>query len=96
MSAVGKFSWKILGVTSGILAAKMSRSVAEKVWVKTKGGDPPRNPASWQTTWGEAVGWAVATGVAAGVARLLASRGMAGAWRRTTGHLPPGLEEVGN
>jgi len=96
MSAVGSVSWKILGVTSGILAAKVSRSVAEKVWVKTKGGDPPRNPASRQTTWGEAVGWAVATGVAAGVARLLTSRGMAGAWRRTTGHLPPGLEEVGN
>lgn len=96
MSAVGSFSWKILGVTAGILAAKVSRSVAEKIWVKTKGGDPPRNPASRQTTWGEAVGWAVATGVAAGVARLLASRGMAGAWRRTTGHLPPGLEEVGN
>ena len=96
MSAVGKFTWKVLGVSSGIFAAKMSRSVAEKVWVKTKGGDPPRNPASWETTWGEAISWAVATGVAAGVARMLASRGAAGAWRKATGHLPPGLEEVGN
>lgn len=96
MSAVGKFTWKILGVSSGILAVKVSRSVAEKIWVKTKGGDPPRNPASWETTWGEAIGWAVATGVAAGVARMLASRGAAQAWQKTTGHLPPGLEEVGN
>lgn len=96
MSAVAKFTWKVLGVTAGVLAAKTSRSVAEKLWVKTKGGDPPRNPAARETTWGEAIGWAVATGVAAGLARLLASRGTAQVWQKATGHLPPGLEEVGN
>ncbi|MCW2715609.1 MAG: hypothetical protein JWN88_2656 [Frankiales bacterium] len=96
MSSVGEFNWKLIGLTSGVLAAKVSRSVAEKIWVKTKGGDPPRNPASRETSWGEALGWAVATGVAAGVARLLASRGAAQAWQKTTGKLPPGLEEVGN
>lgn len=95
MSAAGEFTWKLLGISSGLMAAKLSRSVAEKIWVKTKGGNPPRNPASWETTWGEALSWAVATGVAAGVARMLASRGAAHAWEKTTGHLPPGLEEVG-
>lgn len=95
MSSVGGMAWKVIGVTAGVFAAKASRSVAEKVWSKTKGGDPPRNPANRETGWGEALGWAVATGVAAGVARLIATRGAASAWEKTTGHLPPGLEDVG-
>lgn len=96
MSSKDEMNWKLLGLASGVLAAKVSRTVAEKIWVKTRGGNPPRNPASRETTWGEALSWAVATGVAAGVARLLASRGAAQAWQKATGNLPPGLEEVGN
>lgn len=91
-----EMTWKLVGLASGVLSAKASRTVAEKVWIKTKGGDPPRNPASFQTTWPEALGWAVATGVAAGVARLVATRGAAHVWQRATGSLPPGLEEIGN
>jgi hypothetical protein len=41
------------------------------------------------------VTWAIATGAALGVARLVAMRGAAQAWKRTTGSLPPGVEEVG-
>lgn len=91
-----KVLWKLVGVLTGVLAAKTGRSVLDKVWARTKGGEPPRNPAAVGTTWNEALTWAIASGIAAGVARLLATRGAASAWRKGTGHLPPGLEEVGN
>jgi hypothetical protein len=93
---LAKVGWKVVGVGSGLVAAKASRSALDKGWARTKGGEPPRNPAAPGTTWSEALQWAVASGVAVGVAKLLAARGAAGAWRKTTGHLPPGLEEVGN
>ncbi len=96
MAGAEKMLWKVVGLGAGLTAAKVSRSVLDKTWAKTKGGEPPRNPATRETTWGEAVQWAVASGIAVAVARLLAARGAAAAWEKTTGHLPPGVEEVGN
>lgn len=93
--AVAKVGWKVVGVTSGLVAARTSKKLLDATWTKTKGGEPPRNPAAPGTSWGEALSWAVATGAAVAVARLLAARGAATAWRKTTGSLPPGLEEVG-
>jgi hypothetical protein len=92
---LAKVGWKVVGVGSGLVAAKASRALMGKGWRAAKGGEPPRNPAAPGTTWPEALTWAAASGVALGVAKLVASRGAAGAWRKTTGHLPPGLEEVG-
>lgn len=88
--------WKVVGVLAGAVAAKASRSALDKGWAVAKGGEPPRNPADPGTSWADAVQWAVVSGVAVGLAKLVATRGAAGAWRRTTGHLPPGLQEVGN
>lgn len=96
MAGVEKVLWKVVGVGGGLVAAKLGRAVLDKTWAKTKGGDPPRNPAAAETTWPEALQWAIASGVAVAIARLLAARGAASAWQKTTGHLPPGLEEVGN
>lgn len=91
-----KVLWKVVGLLSGLVAAKAGRSVLDKVWAKTRGGEPPRNPAAPGTTWGEAVSWAVASGIAVALARLVATRGAASAWQKAAGHLPPGLEDVGN
>lgn len=87
--------WKLVGITSGLVAARTTKKVLDKTWTKTKGTEPPRNPAAPGTTWGEALSWAIATGAALGVARLVAMRGAAQAWKKTTGSLPPGVEEVG-
>jgi hypothetical protein len=92
---LAEVGWKVVGVGTGLVAARASRSLLDKGWRSTRGGDPPRNPAAPGTTWPEALTWAAASGVTLGVARLVATRGAAGAWRRTTGSLPPGLEEVG-
>lgn len=96
MSAVGSAAWRVLGVGSGVAATKTARTVAEKVWKATVGGEPPRNPASYDTTWPEALAWALAVGAATGVARLLATRAAASVYRVGAGHLPKGLEDVGN
>lgn len=96
MSAAGKVVYKVVGIGSGVMAAKLARSVLDKGWAKTRGGEPPRNPAVPGTTWTEALTWAVASGVTVGVARLLATKGVASTWAKATGHLPPGVEDVGN
>lgn len=96
MSGVSKIAYKVIGIGAGVLAAKVGRAVLDKGWAKTKGGEPPRNPAVPGTSWGEAITWAVASGITVGVARLLATKGVASSWAKATGHLPPGVEDVGN
>ncbi len=95
MAAVAKVGWKVVGMATGLAAAKATRKALDVGWSKTRGGDPPRNPASRETDWSEAIAWAVASGIALGLARLLAARGTAKLWEKATGSLPPGLETVG-
>lgn len=96
MAAAGTILYKVVGIGAGVLATKAARSVLDKAWEKSRGGEPPRNPAVPGTSWGEAISWAVASGVAVGIARLLATKGTASAWAKATGALPPGVEKVGN
>ena len=69
MAAVAKLGWKVLGVATGLAAAKATRKALDVGWSKTRGGEPPRNPASRETDWSEAIAWAVASGIALGLAR---------------------------
>lgn len=89
-----KTAWKIAGTGSAIVAGIAVRKILMAVWKKAKHADPPSNPASRDTQWIEALTWSAATGIGVGVARMVAARGMAGAWEKATGALPPGLKEV--
>jgi hypothetical protein len=93
--AAAKIMWKCLALTSGLLAAKATRSALDKGWRRKVGDDPPRNPAAPGTDWKQAVAWATVSGTALALARLAATHGAAKAWQKTTGSLPPGMEEVG-
>jgi hypothetical protein len=93
--AVAKLAWKVLALIFGLVAAKVTRSVLERGWKKTVGGDPPRNPAAPGTRWKEAFAWAAASGMALAISKLVATHGAAKAWQKTTGSLPPGVEEAG-
>ena len=79
---------------SGIAAGSATRALLRASWRRTRGGDPPTNPAAPGTKWSEAFIWAVASGVAMAVTRLVAQRGAAEAWKATTGSYPAGLETV--
>lgn len=87
--------WKVFGMASGMASAAATRLVLRAFWRRSKGGNPPTNPASRSTTWGEALVWAASSGVALGVARVVAQRGAAEAWKARTGSYPPDLEAVG-
>jgi NADPH:quinone reductase-like Zn-dependent oxidoreductase len=86
--------WKAVGSLSGVAAGAATRAVLRTSWRRTRGGDPPSNPAAPGTRWSEALIWAAASGVAMAVTRLVAQRGAAEAWRAGTGSYPPGLETV--
>lgn len=86
--------WKLVGALSGIVAGAATRKALRAGWRRTRGGDPPTNPAAPGTRWSEAIAWAVASGVAMAVTRLVAQRSAAEAWKASTGDYPPGLETV--
>lgn len=93
--AAAKLAWKAVAVTTGLAAAKATRTALDKGWRKTTGDDPPRNPAAPGTDWKQAAAWAAASGTALALTKVAATNGAARAWKKTTGNLPPGLEEVG-
>jgi hypothetical protein len=93
--AGSKLAWKVLVTASTVAAGIAMRKAVETAWEKGTGRPPPRNPESPETTWAEAIAWAMLSGVTVAMARLLATRKAAAYWRRSTGSLPPGLEEAG-
>lgn len=89
-----RMMWKVLGTASGMAAGMATRTALRAGWRRTRGGDPPTNPAAPGTAWSEAIAWAVSSGVALAITRLVAQRGAAAAWKAKTGEYPPGLEAV--
>ncbi len=94
MAANPSIGWRLLGGLSAVLAGVAARKVLTKGWSATTGNSPPANPAAPGTRWREAIPFAIASGAAMGLARMLATRKAAGYYRKSTGHLPPGMEEV--
>ena len=83
---------QLIGIATGIVMRKVSMSVLDTVWRKTKRTEPPADPASPGTPWAEALTWAAASGVAVGVGRLVATKGVATARLKLTGSAPEGME----
>jgi hypothetical protein len=86
-----KLSWNLLTTAAAVSAAIVVRKLATAGWSSLRPTEPPQNPAEPGTQWGEAIAWTAVTGLLVGVARMLASRGAAGAWTRATGTLPPSM-----
>jgi uncharacterized protein DUF4235 len=90
----GSLTWKLFGTLAAIAAGIAARKALVAAFSKTTGKQPPANPEAPGTDWMEALGWAAASGAAVGLARMLATRKAADAYRKATGHLPKGMEEV--
>lgn len=59
-----------------VAAAVLTRRLAEAVWKKGTGEDPPSDPDDLQTSWPQALAWAVIAGSLASIARVVAQRGV--------------------
>lgn len=92
--ASGSKMWSAMALASTLGATLAARKAMTTSWKVATGKEPPQNPADPDVSIGEAVAWAVVSGVAIGVARMLASRKAANYYRRSTGHLPPNLQEA--
>lgn len=62
-------------------------------WRAATGKNPPANPADPDVDLKEALLWAAVSGTLIAVARMLATRGAAEYYAKSTGHLPPQLEK---
>jgi hypothetical protein len=92
--ASGSKAWSAFALLATLGASMVARKAMTTSWKVATGKEQPQNPAHHDVSIGEAVAWASASGVAVGLARMLASRKAADYYRRSTGHLPPNLEET--
>jgi hypothetical protein len=94
VAANSSMGWRLLGGISAVLAGIAARKVMVTGWRASTGSNPPANPAAPGTRWREAIPYAVASGAVMGLARMVATRKAASYYAKSTGHLPPGMEEV--
>jgi hypothetical protein len=87
-------AWKVAAGLAAAVGAAVARNLAGRGWRAATGREPPRNPASSDTTWRDALVWAGVLGLAAGLARTLARRGAAEAWRYVDGSYPAELRRA--
>lgn len=90
----GSKTWSMMGLAATVGATFAARKALTTTWKLATGKQPPVNAAHPDVSMAEAVAWATVSGIAVGVARMLATRRAADYFRRSTGHLPPNLEDV--
>ena len=90
----GKTAYKLLALAASLVGAIVARKALTLGWRAVKGKEPPANPEHPEVTWAEAASWAIVSGAAVGLARMIAQKRVAASWHRSTGSLPPGLEDT--
>ena len=90
----GKTGYQVLALVASLIGAMIARKTLTLGWRAVSGKEPPSNPEHPEVTWGEAAAWAVVSGAVVGLARMVAQKRVANTWHRSTGNLPPGLEDT--
>jgi hypothetical protein len=85
--------WSAASVAAAFAGVAIAKFLLNLIWRTATGKKPPTNPTNPEVDPGEAITWAVASGAAIALARILATRRAAQYYARSTGHLPPGLEQ---
>jgi hypothetical protein len=83
--------WTLISLAAALSAAAVAKKGLNTSWKAATGKNPPANPADPDVDVWEAVLWATVSGTAVGLARMLATRRAAKYYKKSTGHLPPGL-----
>lgn len=78
-------------LVAAVFAAAVAKKGLNTSWRAATGKNPPANPADPDVDFKEAVLWAAVSGTLIALARMLAARGAAGYYAKSTGHLPPQL-----
>jgi hypothetical protein len=91
--AKGKRAWKAVGSGSALLAGLAASKALDATWKTATGRKPPTKPENPDIAGREAILWAALSGMAIGVAKTYATRRAATYWVRSTGELPPGMNE---
>ncbi len=89
----GKSAYKLLALAASLVGALVARKSMAFAWKSMTGKEPPANPEHPDVTWAEAATWAVVSGAVVGLARVVAQKRVASSWHRSTGALPPGMEQ---
>ena len=90
---MGGLVWKVLGLGSKIFGRTATTKVANTIWRRATGKNPPLNPMSPTTSWAEAAAWAIITGALSSLSAMVLTRQAAKFYRTSAGHLPKGLED---
>lgn len=93
MSSSSSKAWSAISLVSALGAAALARKSLNTTWRLTTGKQPPANPADPDVDVWEAVAWAAVSGTLVALARMMATRGAAQYYRRSTGHLPGPLRK---
>jgi hypothetical protein len=89
---MGTMVWRVVGTGSAILAGVVANKVVTAIWKKA-GQDEVLDPRDPRTPARDAILFAALTGLAVGAARVLATRKAAEYYARSSGHLPPPMQE---
>lgn len=90
----GKRSWKLLGTGSALVAGIAATKALDATWRTATGHGPPTKAESPDIADREALIWAAVSGMAIGLAKTYATRRAASYWVKSTGELPPGMDEA--
>ena len=82
-------------LVAALAAAAVAKKGLNTSWRAATGKNPPANPADPDVKMSEAVLWAALSGTLIAVARMLATRRAANYYAKSTGHLPPQLQQDG-
>jgi hypothetical protein len=86
--------YKVISTGGAIVAGLAARKAVSAVWRMSTGRPEPGTPEHPDSSWVEAIAYVVVSSAALAAARLFAARQAANYYRRSTGHLPPKLEEA--
>lgn len=89
----GGAAFKMMDKAAVMVTGILTPPITAAAWRMATGRKPPSETRHPHLSTREAVAWAVFAGVSAEVAKLLVQRETAQYWVRSTGELPPGIDD---
>ena len=92
MNAISKLIYRLLSLLVAVPISRIIKKLVLQAWKAARPNDPPRDPKKADVGWLDALIWAVISGAGSALAKLISTKGAAGAWRAIIGTEPPSYE----